>query len=181
MDLSWHHYKESHVGMHSRRGCCLRCLSCRCSFLFPRSLHHRSGQLPFLVCLMRLHNMVRLVLLRNLEIPRAQPSKLGHATAKLPRSYRETYVIHVWYVTALPQPQILHVLGDWNSPEGLGWVWLAMQSSNEAPTWDPAYHGMKPDIRPDIKADIRPDIIPLCATAKTSQHYRESTAMLVIL
>ena len=84
-----HHDKESHVGMHSRHGCCLRCLSCRCSFLFPRSLHHRSGQLPFLVCLMRLHNMVRLVLLRNLEIPRAQPSKLGHATAKLPRSYRE--------------------------------------------------------------------------------------------
>ena len=40
---------------------------------------------------------------------------------------------------------------------------------------------MKPDIRPDIKADIRPDIAPLCATAKTSRHYRESTAMLVIL
>ena len=67
-----HHDKESHVGMHSRHGCCLRCLSCRCSFLFPRSLHHRSGQLPFLVCLMRLHNMVKLVLLRNLAIPRVQ-------------------------------------------------------------------------------------------------------------
>ena len=88
MDLSWHHDKESHVGMHSRRGCCLHCLSCRCSFLFPRSLHHRSGQLPFLVCLMRLHNMVRLVLLRNLAIPRALGISSLQNWAMLPRSYR---------------------------------------------------------------------------------------------
>ena len=83
-----HHDKESHVGMHSRHGCCLRCLSCRCSFLFPRSLHHRSGQLPFLVCLMRLHNKVKLVLLRNLAIPRALGISSLQNWAMLSRSYR---------------------------------------------------------------------------------------------
>ena len=51
----------------------------------------------------------------------------------------------------------------------MGWVWLAMQSLNEAPTWDPAYHGMKPDIRPDIKAGIRPDIIPYNPTMRYRQ------------